>query len=1426
MPATTESLLGPTTGQLNLEITGEDHVTKTYAVTETKCSIGSDENCGIRLQGEGIRPVHCVILRSYDRTIVRRWAGNTWLNGRPFDDTTLRAGDELRLANVRIRVVSDNRTAEPRGGSRLRNALSSQWSSHSTSVEEQSRPQEVFRADTSGNSTCSIGDSNEPVVGSVDAGHDSYLASRITALESMLKDVVQSNAKTPLDPQRATLQQEKDELEQELEKATVRIRELEATAAEQVRDIELLKGQVTSHEDDASTVSPIDEDREAIWQAKFDELEAEREAEEAVNRQYQDDLRKKVKELTDTILENEEEVRALKEQVSSYQKEARDAHEQLEEKTRELETLVETASEMDTERVAELESRLEEDAQVWASQKSELDEKVAQLEGQLATNTEDWEKQKTQLESQVAAFEQNATAVAEQESSLATEHSELVAKCEMLTEERDTLVAELAKEREELTKEREGLVHERDELSSERSDLVSERDELQKRLAELTKERDEIADERGGLTKERDELTNERDQLATERDELTKARDELSEQLATLQSSQEDSRISQLSEMNERQQELDQARDELQQLKDQLKVERQELEAEREQVLLGPDSANSQSVEHVDDPLEYASQVASESDLVEILPEDSSLSAEHEYHDATEDQRGDEDVEAADSNQETAASDGSRFSNSLGDSVGLEEAGDDEMIDDGVIDDGVIDDGVIDDGVIDDGVIDDGVIDDGVIDDGVIDDGVIDDGVIDEEEGTFDVENEIADEDVAYGKDAESDGVTIEAVEGLTDQHEQALLEEDGQDDLQVNIDDAESSELSLEHPAPVSTDDDLDESSRGWHSDDEPLVDEPRSDDDDSEDHVTLDDNLSEGDLGPEDSLEDSDGEDAEANVFRNDEGTCDFLSKLGEGEDSELTPQGEDALNWSALFDEESDEPASELSAELEGQDIETDPTQEPREGSGTVDFLKKLNEDSDLSPSEDECENEVAFEEEQPWLEGSPFDDINDQEQNLSDDAVEPKSESNTHDFLSRIGETPDFGLSDRSEDSDFLFEDEESTEQSEVEVRQENTHDFLSKLGEKPDFGLTDNSSGDLEFDLEPSDVFHDQSDADESDATESDATESWRDSGVFDEEPKNENRSNTHDFLSKLGEKPDFGLGGAVDGDDLEESKAFPVDDFELQDSPTDDGMDAFLSKLSEQATTDSDASATADPDCELDEWGFPIEKKTADLDEESQTDYESDSDDFGLFEEQNDASEAQTSEEDYSQIDEGDGGEVSIEDYMNSLLARVGGGASAPTSEPDLPQSQPPEPDIPQPVLESIPAESELPMPSTPVLAEEPKEVAMLSASEFVPRSRAPEANLAAMRELANASTRSAIDRADKSRTGVMLMTNVGASLIPILVGLSLVVFGLRGYYSLLFFGVICCFVGAYMFHKSYNALCDSRALEASKGKKAARQPA
>lgn len=75
-----------------------------------KCSIGSARNCTLRLAAGGIHPVHCLIARGRNATVIRCWAPDTLLNGRAFSDANLNVGDHLTVGPIEFEVLH---TASP-----------------------------------------------------------------------------------------------------------------------------------------------------------------------------------------------------------------------------------------------------------------------------------------------------------------------------------------------------------------------------------------------------------------------------------------------------------------------------------------------------------------------------------------------------------------------------------------------------------------------------------------------------------------------------------------------------------------------------------------------------------------------------------------------------------------------------------------------------------------------------------------------------------------------------------------------------------------------------------------------------------------------------------------------------------------------------------------------------------------------------------------------------------------------------------------------------------------------------------------------------------------------------------------------------------------------------------------------------------------
>ena len=74
-------------------------------LASTKCTIGSDVGCTLRLRAPGVDPLHCLILRGPRQTVIRRWSAATRLNDREFVDAPLNVGDRLGIGPLELEVV-------------------------------------------------------------------------------------------------------------------------------------------------------------------------------------------------------------------------------------------------------------------------------------------------------------------------------------------------------------------------------------------------------------------------------------------------------------------------------------------------------------------------------------------------------------------------------------------------------------------------------------------------------------------------------------------------------------------------------------------------------------------------------------------------------------------------------------------------------------------------------------------------------------------------------------------------------------------------------------------------------------------------------------------------------------------------------------------------------------------------------------------------------------------------------------------------------------------------------------------------------------------------------------------------------------------------------------------------------------------------
>jgi len=100
------SLLGNPTGELVLRIRGTSRDGQELRLTEGKLTFGSASYCNVRLQSEGVHPMHCLVVRGEGSTVARRWSPETRLNGGEFDVAPLSSGDVLSIGPVDLEVVA------------------------------------------------------------------------------------------------------------------------------------------------------------------------------------------------------------------------------------------------------------------------------------------------------------------------------------------------------------------------------------------------------------------------------------------------------------------------------------------------------------------------------------------------------------------------------------------------------------------------------------------------------------------------------------------------------------------------------------------------------------------------------------------------------------------------------------------------------------------------------------------------------------------------------------------------------------------------------------------------------------------------------------------------------------------------------------------------------------------------------------------------------------------------------------------------------------------------------------------------------------------------------------------------------------------------------------------------------------------------
>ena len=126
------SNLGTPQGELALRFLGNDRDGQVVRLDGEKCSIGSGEFCTPRVQGRGVHPTHCLLLRGTHGTVVRRWSPDTRLNA------LLKDGHRLSIASIEFDVLSEE-SADNSDRDDLSNERFRQLTARLEELQEQSR---------------------------------------------------------------------------------------------------------------------------------------------------------------------------------------------------------------------------------------------------------------------------------------------------------------------------------------------------------------------------------------------------------------------------------------------------------------------------------------------------------------------------------------------------------------------------------------------------------------------------------------------------------------------------------------------------------------------------------------------------------------------------------------------------------------------------------------------------------------------------------------------------------------------------------------------------------------------------------------------------------------------------------------------------------------------------------------------------------------------------------------------------------------------------------------------------------------------------------------------------------------------------------------------------------------------------------------
>ncbi len=556
-------------GPLVLRICGSPREGQIVRLRSAKCTIGSGENCTLRIRARGVQPLHCVLIRKAVRTVVRRWAADTRLNGASFTDAPLHTGDRLSIGPIDFEVL-DSGTApnlDAANDFTASTKLAGGVGKRDSVVERLRAAKDVARKRT------------EKILGRLREAHR-----RIEQLTDELSEYETSKgASTPqsgvldraadgpheLERERVLLEEAQSLLREQQAERDRRERELRAREADlerlaretdssreeiakERRSLDRARDELAARQEeleravqDAASLRQRSEEAEAL-RAELEKQcqETDRVREEFATRQ--EELERAVQDAAN-LRQRSEEAEALRTELEKQRQEADRVSEELATSQEELERAVQGVASLrqrseEAEALrAELEKQRQETDRVseeLATRQEEL-ERAVQDAASLRQRSEEAEALRAELEKQ----RQETDRVSEE---LATRQEELeravqdAASLRQRSEEAEALRAELEKQRQETDRVSEELAARQEELEQAAQDAASFRErseeaealraELEKQRQALIHTREELDEIREAIEKERETVDGDRKRCETLAAEVERERIEVEQQ--------------------------------------------------------------------------------------------------------------------------------------------------------------------------------------------------------------------------------------------------------------------------------------------------------------------------------------------------------------------------------------------------------------------------------------------------------------------------------------------------------------------------------------------------------------------------------------------------------------------------------------------------------------------------------------------------------------------------------------------------------------------------------------------------------------------------------------------------------------------------------------------------------------------------------